>query len=873
MPCTKPFLFASILRAYRISGFLFRPWFFLLLVLFLGNTFITSIHAQNSHKKNVLILNSYNYGYGWTDSIMKGIEAVLPQQDYNLTVEYMDTKRYEEPAYFQKLFDLYHYKFAAKKFDIIICSDDNAFNFLIKYKDNLFTSKMPVVFCGVNFFQDLDLKDRQDFTGVVENYDIAGTVKIIRNLQPNLKEILIISDRTTTGISNTLKAREVMAGQFPEQKYTLVDNVTMGDLLQILGRSPVGNVALYLGFTIDKTGKSYAPLEQSLVSISRHSKVPFYSVWEFTLESVVGGMITSGYYQGEMAARMAKRLLDGDNVAAIPVVKESPNRPMFNYIQMKRFGISLSQLPPGSTIINLPDSFYEENKSLVIGTIAVMAGLFIVIIVLITNINKRKQAEDALQVSNERLQLALKGADLGTWDWNVKTGAVTFNERWADMLGYSLNEVEPHANSWEKLVHPEDLPAIMDMLKAHLEGRTSFYETEHRLKHKSGQWIWALDKGKVIERDGEGKPVRACGTHLDITERKQAEEARREAEQQFRSIFDNATDGILILDPETKKFHLANPMIAQMLGYTQEELQHLGVIDIHPPDSLPQVLDQIERQERKEITVARDIPLLRKNGSVFYADISATHLNIKGKFFLMGLFRDITERKEKEEEIIRQREELRGLAARLTEVEEKERQNLARELHDQVCQNLANISIALETLVIRANREPLHQVLSRLADVSAVAEQTGEITRDIMENLRPTLLDHYGLEKALRQLGSQFSQRTGIDLEIVGEETDSRLNPDVELALFRIAQESLNNVAKHSRASHVVLAKEVDKGTVRLIVADNGIGFDQNIVADPKEGRGWGLMTMNERAMAVGGQCCIESQPGQGTRVIVEVPR
>ena len=124
---------------------------------------------------------------------------------------------------------------------------------------------------------------------------------------------------------------------------------------------------------------------------------------------------------------------------------------------------------------------------------------------------------------------------------------------------------------------------------------------------------------------------------------------------------------------------------------------------------------------------------------------------------------------------------------------------MARELHDQVCQNLASINMALETLMIKAQREPLDQLLARLADVGAVAEQTGEITRDIMEGLRPTVLDHYGLMGGLRQLGSQFSQPTGIDLEVQGNEGGSRLTPKVELALFRFAKEVLNNVAKTTR--------------------------------------------------------------------------
>lgn len=125
--------------------------------------------------------------------------------------------------------------------------------------------------------------------------------------------------------------------------------------------------------------------------------------------------------------------------------------------------------------------------------------------------------------AQERLQLALNGADLGTWDWHIPSGHVVFNERWADMLGYRLDEIEPHFSIWENLVHPDDAPEVRKTLKDHLDGKTDSYESEHRLHHKEGRWIWVLDKGRVIERDETGAPIRACGTHLDITDRKKAE--------------------------------------------------------------------------------------------------------------------------------------------------------------------------------------------------------------------------------------------------------------------------------------------------------------------------------------------------------------
>jgi len=163
--------------------------------------------------------------------------------------------------------------------------------------------------------------------------------------------------------------------------------------------------------------------------------------------------------------------------------------------------------------------------------------------------------------------------------------------------------------------------------------------------------------------------------------------------------------------------------------------------------------------------------------------------------------------------------------------------------------------------------------LARLADAVALVGKIGETIRNVMAELRPPVLDDYGLLSALRWYGREFSQRTTIGVEVHGEEAAPRLARSVELAFFRIAQEALTNVAKHAGASQVKLIEEVDNRTVRLVIADNGVGFDQTRMGQPQGRCRWGLMNMSERAAAAGGCCRIESRPGHGTRVVVEVNR
>jgi signal transduction histidine kinase len=213
------------------------------------------------------------------------------------------------------------------------------------------------------------------------------------------------------------------------------------------------------------------------------------------------------------------------------------------------------------------------------------------------------------------------------------------------------------------------------------------------------------------------------------------------------------------------------------------------------------------------------------------------------------------------------------LAARLAEVEEAERQHLARELHDQVCQRLTALGLTLTLLQSQMPRKAAASLRDRLAAAVALVEQTGETIRDVMAELRPPMLDDYGLLSALHWYGAEFANRTGIGVDVQGQEAAPRLAASVELSLFRIVQEAMTNVAKHARASRVELTQEVDNGAVRLVIADNGVGFDQDRLGQPEGRRRWGLMTMSERAAAAGGHCYVESQPGQGTRVVVEVSR
>jgi PAS domain S-box-containing protein len=220
-----------------------------------------------------------------------------------------------------------------------------------------------------------------------------------------------------------------------------------------------------------------------------------------------------------------------------------------------------------------------------------------------------------------------------------------------------------------------------------------------------------------------------------------------------------------------------------------------------------------------------------------------------------------------------QHEQLRDLTYRLGEAEESERRELARELHDKVGQNLTALGISLNILKAQLSQDEHGQVRSRLNDCLDLIGETTARIRDVMVELRPSVLDDYGLLSALRWFGAQFSSRTGIQVKVEGDEKMERLGISAENALFRIAQEALTNVAKHAEASQAIINLSGEDGHACLEISDNGKGFNNEKTSEKSDVATWGLLAMHERALRAGGRFRIESRIGKGTRVVVEVDR
>lgn len=491
--------------------------------------------AQAAPKKRVLIINSYHQGLSWTDDIVKGIESELMQPEdsarIELYFEYMDTKRFYGERYEHTLHEKLLEKYSKKRFDVVIVADNDALIFVQKYYDRLFPST-PVVFCGINSYHDSLIRGYPSFTGVVEDTDVNSTLELVLKLHPRASQIVVVSDKTTTGIAMKQEV-QVASRRFEENiEFVFLEDFDMGELQAKVANVPADSIILLTVVNRDRLGNFFA-YEESLKLIYQAAKAPIYSFWEFYLgKGIVGGMLTSGLQQGKAAGGMARRILQGEPVSKIPVLKKSPNLFMFDFSEMERFHIKSSKLPPDSTIINKPDTFYYRYKNTILVAAATIFVLSMIIMTLLVNISLRKRYEAALKESEEKYRDLYDNAPDMYHSINREGIIIDCNETEARMLGYKKEEVigRPIANfqTAESLkTYQKEFPTLPE--------HKALFGLEREYIRKDGTTFPAT-LNVFIEVDEKGELVRTKAIARDMTERKQVEKALRRSREELRNL-------------------------------------------------------------------------------------------------------------------------------------------------------------------------------------------------------------------------------------------------------------------------------------------------------------------------------------------------
>ncbi|HYS56829.1 MAG TPA: PAS domain-containing sensor histidine kinase [Burkholderiales bacterium] len=360
--------------------------------------------------------------------------------------------------------------------------------------------------------------------------------------------------------------------------------------------------------------------------------------------------------------------------------------------------------------------------------------------------------------------------------------------------------------------------------------------------------------------------------YRQITKRHAAEGALQDVEARVASIVESAMDAVITVD-EKQRVVLFNAAAEAMFGCPRGQAIGAPLAWFIPERFRAEHERHIRRFGETGISsrrmgAQRIVTGLRRNGEEFPIDASISQITESGKKLYTVILRDVTERVQAEEALRRSQEELRELASGMNSVREQEKSRIARELHDELGQALTALKLDVAWL---SDRLPAGDaaIAEKLKAMQAMIDGTVAATRRISSDLRPLILDDLGLVPAAEWLVQDFTQRTGIPCELRVGSPEPELKDPHATAVFRILQESLTNVARHAKAQRVEVALARADGTVTLNVRDNGRGFSLD---DPRRPNAFGLMGLRERVYLLGGEVRIESEPGRGTSIAVQIP-
>ena len=483
------------------------------------------------------------------------------------------------------------------------------------------------------------------------------------------------------------------------------------------------------------------------------------------------------------------------------------------------------------------------------------------------DVTDRRRAEESLEESRRRMRALFENTLDAIWLLDDEGRFVDANPAVCALLGYTREEflrmrIEDVATAEEKGLVRELWNTIL--AAGQLDGEFT-----------------------QVRRDGTTRVVdyRAVanilpGLHLsvnrDITERKRAERELRASDEQVRLLLDSTGEAICGIDLEGRCTFF-NASCLRLLGYADRadllgrELHRL--IHHTRPDGAPfpreacRILCACRRGEEAH---AEDEVFWRGDGTSFPVEYWSHPVRRGGEVVgAVVTFVDISERRRVEEELRETAARLQVLSRRLVEVQEEERRHLARELHDEIGQALTAIGIGLQA----AKKARVDAVASYLDDCIGLVDGAIRQVRHLSLDLRPPMLDDLGLVATLRWYVDRQAQRAGYRARFISDAAEIRLDPAIATAAFRVAQEALTNVARHAKARRVRVSVRRRDGSLRLVVRDDGVGFDTGAaLRHGARGSGLGLLGMRERAALLGGRIDVRSLPGRGTRVLLTIP-
>ena len=595
--------------------------------------------TDRSAPPHVLIVHSYNEDYSWSAALNTTIKAHLREDfpDIEISVEYLDAKRYELEDVSSTFRSLLTAKYADADLDAVAVTDNPAFELLLESRERIF-GDTPMVFAGINDYDPRAHEGHRSITGVAEKADLRGTVELARTLHPEATHLVSVSDTTITGRITQREFDRQIADLTSDIEVIRLAGLSRDGLGERLRALPADSIVVNLSLFRTSDGTVFSAAEAGRF-IAEHTQSPVYTAWDvFVGGGLVGGLVVSAQGQAQTQAEMLTRILRGESADSIPVLVDSPNRLLFDYAALDRHGIAISSLPPGSRIINEPQTMWYRYRNQVIAAAAIITVLGALVTVLLINIIRRRVAERRLTRSEHRYRRMFESlhdvyAEVRKSDGRIITVSPSirkFGYEPSRLVGAQISALRIEPDAEQKLVN-------------RLESEVTVDDYELEMHTADGRPVTASISARLegLNTDDE----RIVGTIRDMSERKYIEEELR----RLHKAVEEAGHAVYITDVNGT-INYVNPAFERITGYTREEAlggnPRLLKSGRMPDDYYARLYEAIHSGG----TWQEQIVNRRKDGTLYYANQTiAPVLNDRNEIeWFVAVQTDETERVENE---------------------------------------------------------------------------------------------------------------------------------------------------------------------------------------------------------------------------------
>lgn len=475
------------------------------------------------------------------------------------------------------------------------------------------------------------------------------------------------------------------------------------------------------------------------------------------------------------------------------------------------------------------------------------------------NITEQKKAQEALQISNQRYELASKATSDIIWDMDLTTKTIYWGEGFRKLFGHTFIDEISDSEAWMRLIHPLDVERIQESLRKVINSTQNNWADEYRFLRADGSYAYVLDKGFLI-RDENAMALRMVGAMQDITQQKEAETALRLSEERFRQLFFQSPTPKWMFNVETLQIVEVNEAALRLFGYEKDEFLQLRLHDL----ILDEDSQELENSPEENLSRYKDIILQqKKNGEIFSLEITSQPINLPTGRHYIVIGDDVTEKIALQQMVLEEKfAAQKEVAKAIINTQENERSEIAKELHDNVNQLLTTAKLYIENI----NYFPDQRESFTQKGIALLQKSIDEI-RSISKQLTTPVINDIGFRATLDELLNHYSAMNLFQIDLKYNLKEESIEKGLQLTVYRIIQEQMNNIVKYAKASSVNISVMACSESLEVTISDNGVGFDKRKVT-----KGLGLKNMKNRVEVYKGDFHIRSTVGSGTVVQVTFP-